>query len=142
MGRWRWKTARASVSPTEIMTRERLTGGISGLKHRLMTKASWNDPVGRVRRVGKIEAVSFLLLLGVAMPLKYGMGIDMAVKIVGWAHGALFILLGLLVLLAWLDKALPFRHAFLMMVASLLPFGPFLIDRKLAEDEAKDGAEG
>ncbi|MBK1828881.1 DUF3817 domain-containing protein [Haloferula rosea] len=107
-----------------------------------MTKASWSDPVGRVRIVGKIEGISFLLLLGIAMPLKYGMGIDMAVKIVGWAHGALFILLGLLVLLALLEKVLPFKHAVLMMVASLLPFGPFVIDRRLAEDEAKDGAGG
>lgn len=103
-----------------------------------MSKASWSDPVGRVRIVGKIEGISFLLLLGVAMPLKYGMGIDMAVKIVGWAHGLLFIGLALLVLLAWLDKALPFRHAFLMMVAALLPFGPFVIDRRLAEDESAE----
>ena len=88
--------------------------------------------------MGKIEGISFLLLLGVAMPLKYGMGIDMAVKIVGWAHGLLFIGLALLVLLAWLDKALPFRHAFLMMVAALLPFGPFVIDRRLAEDESAE----
>lgn len=89
-----------------------------------------------------MEGVSFLLLLGVAMPLKYGMGIDMAVKIVGWAHGVLFIGLALLVLLAWLDKALPFRHAFLTMVAALLPFGPFWMDRKLAADEAADQAGG
>jgi len=101
-----------------------------------MKKASWSDPVGRVRQVGKIEGVSFLLLLGVAMPLKYGMGMDMAVKIVGWAHGVLFILLAWLVLMALLGKSLSFKHSVLMMVASLLPFGPFVIDRRLAEDEA------
>lgn len=66
----------------------------------------------------------------------------MAVKIVGWAHGGLFILLAVLVLLALLAKALPFWHAVLMMVASLLPFGPFLIDRRLAEDQARDRADG
>jgi integral membrane protein len=76
------------------------------------------------------------------MPLKYGMGTDMAVKIVGWAHGGLFVLLALLVLFAWLGKALPFRHAFLMMVASLLSFGPFIIDRLLAADEARDSPDG
>lgn len=107
-----------------------------------MAKASWNDPVGRVRIVGKIEAISFLLLLGVAMPLKYGLGFDMAVKIVGWAHGVLFVLLAYFVLMALLEKLLPFRHAVLMMVASLIPFGPFVIDRRLEADEAKAGAGG
>ena len=46
----------------------------------------------RLRLVAKIEGVSFLILLGVAMPLKYAAGLPIAVKIVGWAHGVLFIL--------------------------------------------------
>ena len=38
-----------------------------------------------------VEGVSFLLLLGVAMPLKYMAGMPMAVKVVGWIHGVLFV---------------------------------------------------
>jgi SAM-dependent methyltransferase len=45
--------------------------------------------VDRVRWIAKIEGVSFLVLLGIAMPLKYAAGLPMAVKIVGWAHGVL-----------------------------------------------------
>jgi integral membrane protein len=93
---------------------------------------SHSRPIDRVRATGKIEGVSFLLLLGVAMPLKYLGGIDLAVKIVGWAHGVLFLALAWFVLVAWLGKSLPFRHAVLVMIAALLPFGPFVIDRRLA----------
>ena len=46
--------------------------------------------IRRLRMVGQVEAVSFLLLLGVAMPLKYLAGIPLAVKVVGWTHGLLF----------------------------------------------------
>jgi integral membrane protein len=44
-----------------------------------------------LRRVGKLEAISFLVLLAVGMPLKYLAGIPLAVKICGWIHGLLFV---------------------------------------------------
>src|SRR5687768_13069795 len=48
--------------------------------------------VGRFRAVAFLEGVSFLVLLGIAMPLKYFAGLPQAVLVVGWAHGLLFIL--------------------------------------------------
>jgi integral membrane protein len=94
-----------------------------------------NNPVTILRRVGFAEGVSFLLLLGVAMPLKYFAGMPQAVKIVGWLHGLLFIayclaLLRVVVLAGW-----PLGRAALFFVAALLPFGPFLVDRRAAELE-------
>ena len=44
-----------------------------------------------LRILGNVEGVSYLLLLGVAMPLKYAFGLPLAVKIVGMAHGVLFL---------------------------------------------------
>ena len=44
-----------------------------------------------LRILGNIEGVSYLLLLGVAMPLKYAFGLPLAVKVVGMAHGVLFL---------------------------------------------------
>ncbi|MEL0005162.1 MAG: DUF3817 domain-containing protein, partial [Opitutales bacterium] len=44
-----------------------------------------------LRLLGNIEGISYLLLLGIAMPMKYFFGFPMAVKIVGMAHGVLFI---------------------------------------------------
>nr|MBJ6878079.1 DUF3817 domain-containing protein [Vibrio cholerae] len=51
-----------------------------------------STPIGRLRAIGLIEGISFLLLLFVAMPLKYFAGFATAVKITGMAHGVLFIL--------------------------------------------------
>ena len=88
-----------------------------------------------LRAVSLSEGVSYLLLLLVAMPLKYVWGNPIAVKYVGWAHGVLFMLLGGMVLLAMLRAALPFKTACLVGVAALLPAGPFFVDRLLRRHE-------
>lgn len=92
---------------------------------------SYKTLVGRVRLVGAIEGISFLLLLGLAMPLKYFADLPQAVSIVGMAHGVLFIGFCLVLLQAWLGEHLNFRWAVMAFIATLIPFGPFLIDRKL-----------
>ncbi len=84
-----------------------------------------------LRAVSLTEGVSYLLLLLVAMPLKYVWGMPLAVKWVGWAHGLLFMALGVLLLLAMLRAALPFKLAVIVGVAALLPAGPFFADRLL-----------
>lgn len=84
-----------------------------------------------LRFVSIAEGVSYLLLLLVAMPLKYLWGMPLAVKWVGWAHGVLFISLAASVLLAMIIAAVPFKTAFMVGVASLLPTGPFFADRML-----------
>ncbi len=91
--------------------------------------------VGRIRLCGYLEGISFLLLLFVAMPLKYIFEMPMAVRYTGMAHGVLFILLILLLVTGWLERKISAKHAGLAFLASLFPFGPFLIDRKLAVDE-------
>lgn len=97
-----------------------------------------NSPVGRVRLLGRIEGASFLLLTGVAMPLKYLAGQPLAVKYCGWLHGLLFITLCMMIFQAWSGGHLSFRRSLQTFIAALLPFGPFVIDRRLAEDEARD----
>mgnify|MGYP000932534398 CR=1 FL=1 len=88
------------------------------------------------RIVAIAEGVSFLVLLGIAMPLKYMMDMPMAVKIVGYLHGFLFIAF---IALAWntrdqLNKSFVwFGKA---VLASLLPFGTFVFDRGLRKEEA------
>lgn len=104
-------------------------------------KFNLSHAVGRVRLCGLLEGASFLLLLLVAMPLKYAFDMPMAVRYVGMAHGILFILYVLLILLAWLDRKLTAKKAGLAFVASLIPFGPFLIDGKLSEEEKVEAAE-
>jgi len=90
-------------------------------------------PVGRVRLVGAVEGISYLLLLGVAMPLKYLAGRPEAVKMVGMAHGVLFVAFCLVLLLAWVGGHLSFRWSAIAFIATLIPFGPFVIDKKLTQ---------
>ena len=87
--------------------------------------------LGRVRVVGYIEGLSFLLLLFIAMPLKYVWGMPELVKYVGQAHGLLWVLYILLLLHAWGDKKLTAKWFAGGCIASVMPFGPFIFDRKL-----------
>ena len=89
------------------------------------TRLTWT------RRLALWEGWSYLLLLGVAMPLKYGAGLEAAVLVTGWAHGLLFIAVWAAALLCrvrgWLDTG----RTVLLLVATLLPAGPFFLDRRI-----------
>ena len=87
----------------------------------------------RFRTIGMMEGISFLLLLFVAMPLKYLAGMPMAVKIVGWAHGLLFVLYLYFLIQLAVKFGLSFLQAALGFLAAVLPFGPFLYDRYLVK---------
>jgi integral membrane protein len=102
-----------------------------------MTK-SGNAILRGVRVLGTIEGVSFLVLMLFAMPMKYLYGQPIFVKWFGWAHGILFIALGLQTLVAWRARVIGFATAFQVMVAALLPTGPFFMDRKLRRLESAD----
>jgi len=101
--------------------------------------------IGWVRAAGLIEGVSALLLFFVAMPLKYIVkhpsGTD-AVFWVGSVHGGLFVLYAAVAIWAWYRGHLSDRLFGYAAVASIIPFGPFAIDRKLkaAEERAPDSA--
>ncbi len=81
--------------------------------------------------IAMIEGASFIALLFVAMPMKYLAGIEEAVKVVGMAHGVLFLAFCLALVLAVPALRYDLKHCAVIFVASLLPFAPFLIDRKL-----------
>jgi integral membrane protein len=81
-----------------------------------------------------IEGVSFLFLLGVAMPLKYFAGMPAAVKFAGWTHGLLFMAFCMCLLVAQGERQWPLRWSGMILLAALLPFGPFVIDRRLRNE--------
>jgi integral membrane protein len=90
--------------------------------------------VGRLRVAGFLEGMSFLVLLGIAMPLKYLAGRPEAVRVVGMAHGVLFILYVVLVLLAHRDRRWRLRTTGWLLVAAFLPCGPFVADARLLRE--------
>lgn len=97
-------------------------------------RASARRDIARLRHIGLAEGVSFLVLLGIAMPLKYIWGYPMAVKVVGWAHGLLLIALLVALHVARRSAGWSLRHASMFAFAALLPFGPFVMDRKLRRE--------
>lgn len=82
-----------------------------------------------------LEGVSFLLLVLIAMPLKYVFHIPEAVTYVGWAHGILFMGLYGLLFLALIRGVISFKMAALTACAALLPAAPFFLDRRYRELE-------
>lgn len=90
----------------------------------------------RFRRVALLEGVSFLLLLGVAMPLKYLADWPLGVRVVGLAHGVLFIAYVALVAALFFKRRWDFGQAAEAVVLSLLPFGTFVLERRFRRDAA------
>lgn len=84
-----------------------------------------------LRRIGLLEGASFLLLIFVAMPLKYLGNLPQAVSLVGMIHGLLFVAFCGALLQVMLKHDWPLKRCGLIFVASLLPFGPFLLDQKM-----------
>lgn len=88
-----------------------------------------------LRWIGIAEGISFLVLLLIAMPLKYKFGLPLAVKYVGWAHGVLFMLYVVAVFAAIRAMNWGFKGVAVALVASLLPAGTFVLDRSLKKRE-------
>jgi integral membrane protein len=88
----------------------------------------------RLRLVGALEGVSFLVLLGIAMPLKYLAGVPEAVRVVGMIHGLLFILFGALVVDTARTRSWPMSRVAGAFAASVVPFGTFALDRSLRRE--------
>lgn len=84
-----------------------------------------------LRVSGFIEGVSYLLLLGVAMPLKYFADFPEAVRVVGMLHGVLFIWFVLSIIWAKFSLNLTYKDAVISFIASLIPFGTFYVDKKI-----------
>jgi integral membrane protein len=93
------------------------------------------NPIPFLRQIAFAEAISFLVLLGVAMPLKYFAGLPIAVKIVGLIHGLLFLTFCVALFRVMTRAKWPIGRGALIFVAALLPFGPFVVDRRMRDYE-------
>jgi integral membrane protein len=89
------------------------------------------DPIiRRFRSVAIAEGWSFLVLLCIAMPLKYLADMPLAVKVVGWAHGVLFIWYWVAAIPLFTKLKWPGERIIGLGLASILPFGTFVMERK------------
>lgn len=95
-------------------------------------------PVSFLRKVSLAEGGSYLVLLLVAMPLKYWAGMPMAVRVVGSLHGLLFVVLCVALLRVLIQARWPFFRAVLVFVVSFVPFAPLFLDLRMKEWEAEE----
>jgi integral membrane protein len=89
-----------------------------------------------LRLVALLEGSSFLVLLFIAMPLKYLADQPLAVRIVGSIHGLLFLIFIAALFRAGSARRWPFRRSVHAFVASIVPFGTFVFDRSLRHEIA------
>ena len=78
-----------------------------------------------------IEGISYLLLLFVAMPLKYMAGLPIYVTIIGGLHGALFVWYIISVMVGRDAYNFTLKQTAIALIGSLLPFGTFYADAKI-----------
>ncbi len=100
-----------------------------------MKKEDLLKQLHRFRIVAIAEGISFLVLLLIAMPLKYMFDMPLMVKLVGWLHGALFVAFFYFAF----EVFTSFKKEFLWLgkafLASIIPFGTFIFDRELKMEE-------
>ena len=82
------------------------------------------------RMVAFLEGLSYILLLFFATPVKYFAGEPQYVKMLGMPHGLLFIGYIILAVMIKPDFNWPKKDFFIVLVASVIPFGTFYVDKK------------
>ncbi|MCF6206311.1 MAG: DUF3817 domain-containing protein [Sulfurovum sp.] len=87
----------------------------------------------KFRIINKIEGYSYLILLFIAMPLKYAMGYPVATKIAGMIHGLLFIAFVYQLLEAKTQMQFDKKETAIYFILSLIPFGSFYTDKMLKQ---------
>ncbi|MBC7450114.1 MAG: DUF3817 domain-containing protein [Cytophagales bacterium] len=89
-----------------------------------------------IRYVAFAEGVSNIVLMCIAMPLKYFAHMPAATKYPGWVHGILFIVFMNLIVVGVLRLKWSFKRALWAFIASLIPGGTFILDVQLKKEEA------
>lgn len=93
--------------------------------------------MGRLRIIGFLEGVSFILLMGIGMPLKYFGGYEHATQDLGMMHGVLFITYVIAVIPVKFHLKWNIKTTLLVLVASLLPLGTFVAEAKIFSKAVK-----
>lgn len=106
----------------------------------ILLKNWLNSDFGRLRLASLLDGISWVILAGIAVPLKWIWGHEEAVRYPGMAHGLFFVLLCITLFIVWVSKKLSFKWCAMVMICALIPFAPFFLDRRLKtfhDDEAR-----
>ena len=93
--------------------------------------------LGRTRLIAFVEGISFIIIIFITMPLKYLMAMPAPNKVVGMAHGLLFVAYILAIIQAKIELGWSWKLFFIAFVASFVPFGTFYLDKKYLQANVK-----
>lgn len=91
-----------------------------------------------LRLISFLEGVSFIVLLGIAMPLKYMFDKPFLVPYAGMAHGVLFIVFIVALVIVCHRQKWGIGTLLFGIVASVLPLMPFVFERYIAKKVASE----
>lgn len=91
--------------------------------------------IGRLRIIGFLEGISLLILVFIALPLKYGYNNQSLTKAMGPLHGALFLLFILNTISTGIEQKWKFKTTATIVVSCLIPFGTFYVDNKFLKNK-------
>lgn len=97
----------------------------------------FRHPIGLLRAAGLLDGLSLLVLMLIAMPLKYAGGIDMAVTIVGSVHGIIFVGYAITVAYAAIRIQWSILWSLAALAAAFIPFGNFVLDYRLKRAQSQ-----
>lgn len=87
----------------------------------------------KFRLINKIEGISFIILIFIAMPMKYSFGYPIATKVVGMMHGLLVFAFIYQIIEAKKEADFNLKETAIYSILSLIPFGSFYTDKLLAK---------
>ncbi|MFC4699057.1 DUF3817 domain-containing protein [Glaciecola siphonariae] len=95
---------------------------------------------GKTLRVATLfEAITLVVLVCAAVPIKYLLDYALLTKVMGPVHGIAFIFFNYIVLRTWSEGLLKGEHATRLMIGAMIPFGGFVNERWLKRElQAKD----
>jgi len=95
-------------------------------------KMLFTSSIGRLRLCAFLEGLSLLILVFIAVPLKYGYGHPSLVSVMGPIHGALFLLFVLSALRVGVEQRWKFKKTtWKVLLACIIPFGTLYLDYTL-----------
>lgn len=96
----------------------------------------FKNALGHFRFIGLLEGSSLVILLFIAMPLKYWFNMPEAVTVIGTIHGYIFLVYMVAIVYAMIAVKWPFRFTVGAVFSAFIPFGNFVLDNRLKRLEA------
>ena len=88
--------------------------------------------IGRLRILALLEGLSLLVLIGIAVPMKYVSHDPSLVKTIGPILGLLFLLFVIYTISVGIEYKWKFKETtWKVLLACIVPFGTFYVDNKI-----------